>query len=88
MFLIILLQDLETNVVPPTDNIGDYQFQFFDKPISGQNSNELHVTKGEMFGEFNLGSTVVLIFEAPENFDFKVEGAEKVKLGQAIGHTA
>ena len=43
------------------------------------------VKKGEYFGEFNLGSTIVLIFEAPEDFKFSL-GAEgsKVRVGQAI----
>ena len=41
--------------------------------------------KGDMFGEFNLGSTIVLIFEAPSNFEFKVEFGQKVKYGQPLG---
>ena len=43
------------------------------------------VTKGEYFGEFNLGSTIVLIFEAPEDFQFsfKTEG-EIVRVGGAM----
>jgi phosphatidylserine decarboxylase len=41
--------------------------------------------KGEMFGEFNLGSTVVLIFEAPRNFEFKVQIGQKVLYGQPLG---
>lgn len=41
--------------------------------------------KGEMFGEFNLGSTVVLIFEAPRNFEFKVQTGQKVLYGQPLG---
>lgn len=46
----------------------------------------VEVKKGEYFGEFNLGSTIVLIFEAPENFkfDFKM-GGEVVKMGRSIG---
>ena len=41
--------------------------------------------KGEYFGEFNLGSTIVLIFEAPENFQFSLGGeGSKVKVGEAI----
>jgi len=45
----------------------------------------LPVTKGEMLGEFNFGSTIVLIFEAPKNFVFKVTPGQKVKMGEAIG---
>ena len=43
------------------------------------------VKKGEYFGEFNLGSTIVLIFEAPEDFKFNLRGeGSKVRVGQAI----
>jgi len=43
------------------------------------------VKKGEYFGEFNLGSTIVLIFEAPEDFKFKLGGEGSiVKVGEAI----
>ena len=41
--------------------------------------------KGEYFGEFNLGSTIVLIFEAPEDFKFNLGGEGSiVKVGEAI----
>ena len=40
---------------------------------------------GEMLGEFNFGSTIVLIFEAPKNFVFNVQPGQKVKMGEAIG---
>lgn len=42
--------------------------------------------KGQQMGGFNLGSTVVLVFEAPKNFEFQVKRGEKVKVGQPLGH--
>lgn len=42
--------------------------------------------KGELFGEFNLGSTVVLVFEAPKNFTFTgVACDQTVRMGEALG---
>ncbi|KAG0051081.1 phosphatidylserine decarboxylase 1 [Gryganskiella cystojenkinii] len=47
------------------------------------NGQPLHV--GEEMGGFKLGSTVVLVFEAPENFKFVIEPGQRVKMGQALG---
>jgi phosphatidylserine decarboxylase len=40
---------------------------------------------GQELGGFKLGSTIVLIFEAPDSFEFLVENNSKVKMGQLFG---
>jgi phosphatidylserine decarboxylase len=40
---------------------------------------------GDHIGAFKLGSTIVLVFEAPEDFEFKLSHNQKLKYGQAIG---
>ena len=71
-----IFQDLETNTHHKHQD-GTY----FDKTFS----SAVDAPKGSMFGEFNLGSTLVLIFEAPKGFQFKICEGQKIKYGEAIG---
>lgn len=43
------------------------------------------LTRGQEMGGFKLGSTIVMVFEAPRGFRFTVKPGEKVKVGQAFG---
>lgn len=40
---------------------------------------------GEEMGGFSLGSTIVLVFEAPSSFKFDVKEGQTIKVGEALG---
>ncbi|XP_056434919.1 LOW QUALITY PROTEIN: phosphatidylserine decarboxylase proenzyme, mitochondrial-like [Gadus chalcogrammus] len=44
----------------------------------------LALRKGEPLGEFNLGSTVVLLFEAPPDFSFSLRPGQHIRFGQPL----
>lgn len=40
--------------------------------------------KGDLFGQFNMGSTIILLFEAPKEFKFEFCPGDRVLVGQAM----
>lgn len=42
------------------------------------------VSKGQLFGEFKLGSTVVLLFEAPDDFQLSPCTGQRILVGQPM----
>ena len=81
----IQFQDVKTN------KKGKYLYgSYFDKDLRLQNGeNDCDsvglVRKGEHVGLFQLGSSIVLIFEAPKNFKFIINQNDTIKIGQPIG---
>lgn len=51
-------------------------------------TKEIQLNKGELLGQFNMGSTVVMIFEAPTNFKFNLKTGQTIQLGEPIGNLA
>jgi phosphatidylserine decarboxylase len=43
------------------------------------------LNRGDPVGEFNLGSSIVLVFEAPEDFSFGLAPGGRVLFGKALG---
>ena len=44
-----------------------------------------HCTKGEELGHFKMGSSIVLIFEAPEGFQWQAQPGSRLRVGEALG---
>lgn len=46
--------------------------------------DNVSVKKGDLFGQFNMGSTIILLFEAPKDFAFDVKAGDRVLVGQSF----
>lgn len=57
--------------------------EFSEKQI-GDVANGIKVDKGDRLGCFNLGSSIVLVFQAPKDFQFQVQPGDKVYFGQPL----
>ena len=72
----------------PLEAVGIYGNRFVQRPRAiDSKSYDKHVflQRGDDIGLFELGSTIVLIFEAPKDFQFSVRAGDKVRVGQSIG---
>ncbi|XP_030762478.1 phosphatidylserine decarboxylase proenzyme, mitochondrial isoform X1 [Sitophilus oryzae] len=77
-------------------NVGSIRV-IFDKTLQTNQKRKTHkfkdaclgsgitLHKGDLIGEFRMGSTIVIIFEAPVDFKFDIAHGQKVKMGQKFG---
>ncbi|XP_051949067.1 phosphatidylserine decarboxylase proenzyme, mitochondrial isoform X2 [Xyrauchen texanus] len=74
--------DKELHTNNPRYNKGSYNdFSY----VTNNNREGVTMRKGEHLGEFNLGSTIVLLFEAPQNFTFSLQAGQKIRFGEPLG---
>jgi phosphatidylserine decarboxylase precursor len=72
----------------PLEAAGVYGNGFKARPRLAESktyAEPVPLSRGDDIGLFELGSTIVLIFEAPADFKFSVRPGDKVRLGQSIG---
>lgn len=55
----------------------------YEEIALGENTT---IKKGDLVGLFNMGSTIVLLFEAPTNFQFNIKAGQKIKVGEPLGY--
>lgn len=76
-------QALRTNVrgrPPPPGTYSEAVFSAASPILNGQ-----PLTPAQEMGGFCLGSTIVLVFEAPREFEFSVQAGQKIKVGERLG---
>lgn len=86
-------QELQTNT--PRYNKGSFHDHSYvsvgDQEVAGDGGvvsdcrGGVVLEKGAAVGEFNLGSTIVLLFEAPKDFSFNLHPGQRIRVGEGLG---
>lgn len=75
--------DLRTNSPSRPKTAGEYSEATYARSSALLGGKPLRA--GDEMGGFSLGSTIVLVFEAPEDFLFTVRRGDKVRVGEPLG---
>jgi len=62
--------------------LDDYTFRIWKEKF--HTTEKIYFDKGQSFGEFKLGSCIVLIFEAPSTFHFIHQSGDKILVGERL----
>lgn len=84
----VLVEEDELTAMLPAaikDDEGDTVQLHTASSATVSNVAGLKLTRGQEVGLFNLGSSIVLIFEAPDTFEFTCAEGQRVKYGEQIG---
>ncbi|KAJ7198798.1 phosphatidylserine decarboxylase 1 [Mycena pura] len=76
-------QKLRTNLrgaPPPPGTYSEAVYSAASALLNGQ-----PLMSAQEMGGFCLGSTIVLVFEAPNDFEFAVQAGQKIKVGEKLG---
>lgn len=75
-------RDLRTNVTHGTarGTVAAATYETASRVLGGQ-----PLGRGDEMGGFLLGSTIVLVFEAPRSFEFGVRAGDRVRVGESLG---
>ncbi|XP_061590579.1 phosphatidylserine decarboxylase proenzyme, mitochondrial isoform X3 [Cololabis saira] len=80
-------QELHTNT--PRYSKGSFHDRSYisvgDQALKVAGDGGVALQKGEAVGEFNLGSTIVLLFEAPRDFTFNLQPGQRIRVGEGLG---
>ena len=80
-------EDVSTNHAMPSDPyfVDKAYRKGQDSPLSVQpGDSAVHFEKGDMTGRFEMGSTIVLIYECAPNTQTLVEEGQAVRLGEQM----
>ncbi|KAL0577096.1 phosphatidylserine decarboxylase 1 [Marasmius crinis-equi] len=74
------LRTNERGRLPPAGTYTEAVYSAASPILNGQ-----PLLPAQEMGGFCLGSTIVLVFEAPRDFEFSIENGQRVKVGQKLG---